>query len=85
MPQAVAPAVDWIDHAGGLMETGYEDDDFSYDCEGPRHKAYLTWQPDRVRFLQTENRWDALVILSTAGRLWRAGLLMCLPEINRRP
>jgi len=41
-PQAVAPAVGWIDHAGGLMEIGYEGDEFSYDCEGPRHKTYLT-------------------------------------------
>lgn len=33
--------VKWIDHAGGLVEIGYEGEGFSFDNEQPRHKHYL--------------------------------------------
>ncbi len=38
-----APALQWIDCPGGLIEIGCDQDDngFSYDCERPRHKVYL--------------------------------------------
>ncbi|WP_245227215.1 ergothioneine biosynthesis protein EgtB [Parasedimentitalea maritima] len=36
-----AAPLGWIDHGGGLVEIGHDGDGFAYDCEGPRHKAYL--------------------------------------------
>jgi ergothioneine biosynthesis protein EgtB len=35
------PPLDWIEHEGGLVEIGHDDDDFAYDNEGPRHKTYF--------------------------------------------
>jgi len=42
-PQIAAPAAKqgWIDYAGGLVEIGHGGDDFAFDNETPRHKAWL--------------------------------------------
>ena len=32
---------DWIEHPGGLVETGAGPDGFAFDCERPRHKTWL--------------------------------------------
>ena len=37
-----AEPLDWISFKGGVFEIGNERKDFSFDNEGPRHKAYLT-------------------------------------------
>ncbi len=62
--KALAPTVDWIDHAGGLKEIGYEGDDFSYDCEGPRHKTYLA--PFRLASRLVTNR-DWIAFMTAGG------------------
>ncbi|MCP4330276.1 MAG: L-histidine N(alpha)-methyltransferase [Alphaproteobacteria bacterium] len=33
--------LDWIEHAGGLVEIGHGRKDFAFDCEGPQHKVWL--------------------------------------------
>lgn len=38
--------LDWIDHPGGLVETGWDGRGFAFDCEGPRHKVWL--EPFRI-------------------------------------
>jgi ergothioneine biosynthesis protein EgtB len=43
-PRAPAPVPAdplWVEHAGGLVEIGDEGAGFSFDCERPRHKAWL--------------------------------------------
>ena len=38
---AQAPALDWVEYPGGLVEVGHCDHSFSFDNELPRHTAYL--------------------------------------------
>jgi ergothioneine biosynthesis protein EgtB len=40
----------WLDYPGGLYEMGYEEEDFAFDNEGPRHPVYLQdyWLASRV-------------------------------------
>ena len=33
--------MEWIEFEGGIQEFGFEGNDFSFDCEGPRHKRLL--------------------------------------------
>lgn len=40
-PRLVAPEVHWIAGPEGVVETGHDGRGFAFDCEGPRHKAYL--------------------------------------------
>ncbi|MEI9932994.1 MAG: ergothioneine biosynthesis protein EgtB [Rhizomicrobium sp.] len=35
------PALDWIDHDGGIVEIGHDGDGFAFDNEGPSHKVLL--------------------------------------------
>ncbi len=44
----------WIDHEGGLVETGHDGDGFAYDCEGPRHRSWL--DPFRLASRPVTNR-----------------------------
>jgi dimethylhistidine N-methyltransferase len=44
----------WIDHEGGLIETGHGGGGFAYDCEGPRHKSWL--DPFRLASRPVSNR-----------------------------
>jgi ergothioneine biosynthesis protein EgtB len=37
---APAPAMGWLDFAGGVVEIGHGGDGFAYDNERPRHKTY---------------------------------------------
>lgn len=40
-PAAAAPAMRWLDFAGGLVEIGHAGQGFAYDNEGPRHRVWL--------------------------------------------
>ena len=57
-PEPVAVAreqeLDWIGHDGGLVEIGHDGGDFAYDCETPRHAAYL--RPFRLASRPVTNR-----------------------------
>ena len=44
----------WIEHDGGMVETGHDGDGFAYDCEGPRHKNWL--EPFRIASRPVTNR-----------------------------
>ncbi|MFQ5702945.1 MAG: ergothioneine biosynthesis protein EgtB [Gemmatimonadales bacterium] len=46
VPDVAISALDWVEHAGGLVEIGFEGDGFAYDNEQPRHRVYL--EPFRV-------------------------------------
>jgi ergothioneine biosynthesis protein EgtB len=79
---AVAPTVDWIDHSGGLIEIGHAGDEFSYDCEGPRHKTYLA--PFRLASRLVTNR-DWIAFMSAGGyskpEFWLSdGWATCMQE-----
>ncbi|MCR9138246.1 MAG: ergothioneine biosynthesis protein EgtB [Alphaproteobacteria bacterium] len=51
---SVEQPLGWIDHEGGLVETGHGGDGFAYDCEGPRHKSWL--DPFRLASRPVSNR-----------------------------
>jgi len=36
-----APAIEWVEYPGGLVEIGHSGDGFAFDNELPRHKQYL--------------------------------------------
>jgi ergothioneine biosynthesis protein EgtB len=40
-PAALAAPVRWIEGAQGMADIGHDGADFAFDCEGPRHKAFL--------------------------------------------
>jgi ergothioneine biosynthesis protein EgtB len=40
-PMDSVPALDWIEHKGGVVEIGHDGNGFAFDNEGPRHNALL--------------------------------------------
>jgi ergothioneine biosynthesis protein EgtB len=40
-PRGKAPALEWLDFDGGLVEIGHDGQGFAFDNEGPRHKTWL--------------------------------------------
>jgi ergothioneine biosynthesis protein EgtB len=40
-PAALAPGMAWVEGATGIVEIGHDGPGFSFDCEGPRHRALL--------------------------------------------
>ncbi len=40
-PAREAPPLEWISHAGGVIEIGASDEGFAFDNEGPRHGVLL--------------------------------------------
>ncbi|WP_268807708.1 ergothioneine biosynthesis protein EgtB [Candidatus Halocynthiibacter alkanivorans] len=72
-PATAAVPVGWIEHPGGLVEIGHDGDGFAYDCEGPRHKAYL--RPFRLASRLVTNR-DWIAFIEAGGyktpELWLA-------------
>ncbi|WP_375391407.1 ergothioneine biosynthesis protein EgtB [uncultured Sphingomonas sp.] len=41
VPVAMPGPIGWIEHGGGVVEIGHTGPGFSFDCEGPRHRALL--------------------------------------------
>ena len=60
MPVTSEVALSFAAHDGGLVEIGHDGDGFAYDCEGPRHTAYLA--PYRIAERPVTNRdWIAFI------------------------
>ncbi|WP_224199314.1 MULTISPECIES: ergothioneine biosynthesis protein EgtB [Pacificimonas] len=50
----------WVSHEGGMVTLGHAGDSFAYDCEGPRHEAYL--EPFALASrLVTNAEWDEFI------------------------
>ena len=41
VPAAIAPALAWIDFAGGVVEIGHDGEGFCFDNELPRHRQFV--------------------------------------------
>ena len=64
LPAQTAPALDWTEFDGGLVEIGHQDGDgvetFHFDNEGPRHSIHLN--PFRIaNRLVTNGEWLAFI------------------------
>ncbi len=59
-PTRDAAPLGWIEGRKGLVEIGHDGDDFAFDCEGPRHKVYLTPHALADR-LVTNGEWQEFV------------------------
>ncbi len=66
LPKLDGPAIplDWVEHAGGLVEIGARGNDFAYDNERPRHKVYL--QPFRLASRPVSNA-EYLTFINDGG------------------
>ncbi|MEM8836802.1 MAG: ergothioneine biosynthesis protein EgtB [Pseudomonadota bacterium] len=64
MPVCSEMPLGWIEHDGGLSEIGHEGSGFSFDCEGPRHKAFLN--PFRIANRPVTNR-DWIAFMEDSG------------------
>jgi ergothioneine biosynthesis protein EgtB len=60
VPVAMPGPVRWIDHAGGIVRIGHDDDGFAFDCEGPRHDALLAPHALADRTV-TNGEWAAFI------------------------
>ena len=40
-PSSAVPELGWIDHPGGIVGIGHDDDAFHFDNEGPRHRSLV--------------------------------------------
>lgn len=54
LPVAKERPLTWINHGGGLVRIGHDGQGFAYDCESPRHQAYL--QPFKLASRPVTNR-----------------------------
>ncbi|MDA1131770.1 MAG: ergothioneine biosynthesis protein EgtB [Proteobacteria bacterium] len=86
--RARSPEVRWIGFDGGLVEIGHAGPGFAFDCEGPRHPAYVA--PFRLASRPVTNReflafiddggyegsrhWLSFGIAAVRERGWRAPL-----------
>ncbi len=60
MPVTSERPLSWISHEGGLVEIGHDGEGFAYDCEGPRHQAFL--RPFKLASRPVTNRdWIAFI------------------------
>jgi len=57
---------EFLRQEGGLIEIGHEGNEFSYDCEGPRHKTYL--KPYGIGNRSVTNR-DWIAFIEDGGYL----------------
>ena len=57
---AVPGAMRWIDGPDGVFEVGHNAAGFAFDCEGPRHKTYLSPHALADR-LVTNAEWQAFI------------------------
>ncbi len=59
-PVAMPGPVGWIEHPGGVVEVGHDDEGFGFDCEGPRHRALLAPHALADRTV-TNGEWAAFI------------------------
>jgi ergothioneine biosynthesis protein EgtB len=60
VPAPVPGPISWIEGAQGVVEIGHDGQGFSFDCEGPRHKVFLTPHALADR-LVTNHEWQDFV------------------------
>jgi ergothioneine biosynthesis protein EgtB len=58
--RSVAADTRWIERSEGIAEIGHDGRGFAFDCEGPRHKAYLRPYAMADR-LVTNGAWQAFI------------------------
>ncbi|MGQ0588001.1 MAG: ergothioneine biosynthesis protein EgtB [Sphingosinicella sp.] len=77
-PAAAPPEIEWIEGREGIVEIGHDGRGFAFDCEGPRHKAFLhphaladrlVTNGEWLRFIQAGGYRDPLLWLSD-GWAW---------------
>ena len=60
VPVEMPGPVDWLTHAGGIVEIGHGGGAFAFDCEGPRHEALLSPHALADRTV-TNGEWAAFI------------------------
>ncbi len=60
VPVAMPPAIGWIPGATGLVDIGHGGNGFAFDCEGPRHAAWLSPHAIADRTV-TNGEWAAFI------------------------
>ena len=63
----VAPVARWVEHPEGLVDIGHDGGCFAFDCEGPRHRAYLSAHAVADR-LVTNGDWAQFIADGGYGR-----------------
>jgi ergothioneine biosynthesis protein EgtB len=73
VPVGVPPAPGWIARDEGVVEVGHDGDGFAFDCEGPRHRSWLTAHALADRTV-TNGEWAAFIADGgyRDARLWLA-------------
>ncbi|WP_174292838.1 ergothioneine biosynthesis protein EgtB [Sphingomonas bacterium] len=59
-PVAMPGSIGWLPHDGGIVEVGHDGGGFSFDCEGPRHRALLAPHALADRTV-TNGEWAAFI------------------------
>jgi len=60
VPAPVPGPIEWIEGAQGVVEIGHDGRGFAFDCEGPRHRVYLSPHALADR-LVTNHEWQDFV------------------------
>ncbi len=60
VPAPVPSALQWIEGAEGVVDIGHDGGGFAFDCEGPRHRVYLSPHALADR-LVSNHEWQAFV------------------------
>ena len=60
VPVAMPGPIGWIERAEAIVEIGHDGDGFSFDCEGPRHRALLSPHAIADRTV-TNDEWAAFI------------------------
>jgi ergothioneine biosynthesis protein EgtB len=60
VPAPIPGPIRWIEGRQGAVEIGHDGDGFAFDCEGPRHIAWLRRHALADRLI-TNNEWQAFI------------------------
>jgi ergothioneine biosynthesis protein EgtB len=73
VPVAVPPPIGWITRGEGFVEMGDDGEGFAFDCEGPRHRVWLTGHALADRTV-TNGEWAAFIADGgySSSRWWLA-------------